>query len=99
LPGTKRLKLIHDKQHSSIAFHFELRRYTLELDNSIRVSLGRRAGAGAELAVNRGNVTDAESLLRWHQIVPGNPDNGVRLQLPGAEVEAGAYTRPLFGST
>ena len=43
---------------------------------------------GAELAVDRGDVTDAESLLRWHQVLPGeNRANGVRLQLPGAEVE------------
>lgn len=61
---------------------------TLELDNSIGVSVQRRAGVGAELATDRGDVTDAESLLRWHQVLPGgNPGNGVRLQLPGAEVE------------
>jgi hypothetical protein len=50
---------------------------TLELDNSISVAVLRRAGVGAELATNRGNVTDAESLLRWHQVLPGgNPANG-----------------------
>jgi hypothetical protein len=67
---------------------------TLELDNSIGVSVGCRAGAGAELAADRGNVTDAESLLRWHQVTPGNnPGNGVRLQLPGAEVEGADIIR------
>ena len=60
---------------------------TLELDTSVGFHLGRRARVGDEISMFRGDASDADALLRWHQITPGpNPANAVRLKLPGAEV-------------
>ncbi len=63
----------------------------LELDNGVNVFTTRSvpAAPGIELAMNRGfNVTDAESMLRWHAVTPGfNPHGGVRLRIPGGAVD------------
>lgn len=60
---------------------------TLELDTSVGFHLGRDARVGDEISMFRGDASDADALLRWHQVSPGpNPANAVRLKLPGAEV-------------
>ncbi len=69
-PGTKRLKLKYDKLLSSFAFDFNLRRYNVTFDFSVKT--------------------------HWQ------PIESQRLQLWASRFgksEAGAYTRPLFGST
>ena len=44
---------------------------TLELDTSVGFHLGRDARVGDEISMFRGDASDADALLRWHQVSPG----------------------------
>jgi len=59
---------------------------TLELDNSIRMYAGADFAAGSRFEFDRGDLTDAETLLTYKFVSTApNPDNAVRLRLPGTQ--------------
>jgi len=60
---------------------------TLELDNTIRIAVGSGT-EGKALAFERGQLSDAQCMLRYFRVDPvENPHTQVRLLLPGAQGE------------
>lgn len=59
---------------------------TLHLDNHIRLSVSEH-GMGEQLYMDRGNFSDAESLLRFREVPEENPHNAIQLRMPGCKTE------------
>jgi len=110
--GTKRLKLQHDEPLSSSAFKFNLRRYNLGITSDEALSLGTQPKrviviGGGYIAVEFAGIYNglgSEVQIVYRQPLPLRGfDEEVRQtvanNLEGRGVKAGAYTRPLFGST
>ncbi|KAK3247894.1 hypothetical protein CYMTET_42624 [Cymbomonas tetramitiformis] len=56
---------------------------TLSLDNLVRVTTSPHS-AGAEVYVNRGPLSDAATLFKYHSVMEGdNPENRALIKLPG----------------
>jgi len=63
-------------------------RAVLELDNTINLQAGAGFAADDVVAYDRGKLGDAETMLRYFRVSEeDNPDNFVRLMLPGAQGE------------
>jgi len=94
-PGTKRLKLKYDKLLSRFAFKFKLRHYTMTMDPTSAKLLQQVEDNKEELA--KASV-DENGEFNETAFVEELVDEAAAVD-PDEEPEAGAYTRPLFGST
>lgn len=61
-------------------------RMVLHFDNHIRLHAGEHP-AGVMLGMDKGPVSNCESLLLFHEVPEDNPEDGVRLFLPGVPVD------------
>ena len=113
-PGTKRLKLKNDEPVSNVAFKFNLRRYTKvaalqQLNAGVIGDLKTARGEAAEAreATSR-SKTAAMKSIKDAKAAAGQASAAADKKLSATmsraaqsehSLAAGAYTRPLFGST
>ena len=104
-PGIKLLKLKYDKPLSNVAFTFNLRRYSLDSEflNALPPDL-REELLATNRAIARLNTEGGGGGGRGGQQLEAIDPSFLAALPPDMQAEvvhqqAGAYTRPLFGST
>jgi hypothetical protein len=94
LPGTKRLKLECDGLLSDFGFKFNLRRYTKGYE-----SMWQKADGTDNVNADGAWVCEPPNCMVLKQVQDEATGEMTEFYIIDPNLEAGAYTRPLFGST